>query len=468
MMPPMVLTARAKRQKESGGELHFFLSGRPKRLKLIPALNLLLFGALATASAVHVDIYATAHGRLGQFGAAKSVQSFEDGIVRSIHVTNGSHVRRGTVLAQLDPTDSLTQEVATEIKLRTLEGNILRDQDLLQATTDDGELLARPHGPAPHLPLSIPGDNVYAAELHSLKAQLETFDSNLQSANAQTISIANSISSQKHVVKILQGRAAMWRLALADGVASKLDLMSAEEAAYTGTVTLGSLQSQLLSIAAQDTDLRRRKLQTIATLRAQYANDLAKATMERDELEQTLNKTTADVRHTRIVAPIDGTVEALQLIAAGQVVSRGQTVLVIVPDNLQGVVEALVQNRDIGFVRPGQATIIRFDAFPAGIYGTAVGTVVRVAKDAVNDQLSALSGDASIGSTPLSAGFNPQSLVFPVTVALTGNFRLSGGKRIPLVEGMTATLQIRTGQRRVIDYILGPLDAALFESGHER
>jgi hemolysin D len=139
-------------------------------------------------------------------------------------------------------------------------------------------------------------------------------------------------------------------------------------------------------------------------------------------------------------------------------------------------VEALVSNVDIGFVRVGQAAAIKIDTFPFGIYGTIPGSVSRVSRDAVDarDAREALPTAAAAATPTEAAGAaatstpQTQNLVFPVTVLLDRTAMVVDGTSIALSPGMTCEIEIVTGKRRVIDYLLSPLRETSSQAIHER
>ena len=149
----------------------------------------------------------------------------------------------------------------------------------------------------------------------------------------------------------------------------------------------------------------------------------------------------------------------------------GQPLLVIVPHTGPIEIEALVQNRDFGFVAVGQEAVVKIDAFPFTRYGTVAGEIVRISHDAVFDKdltrMDAAMPQSQTSST-LDATPKTQGLVYPVAVQLERSSMLVDGNETPLMPGMTATVEIRTGERRVIDYLLSPLREVASQAGHER
>jgi hemolysin D len=166
-------------------------------------------------------------------------------------------------------------------------------------------------------------------------------------------------------------------------------------------------------------------------------------------------------------------VQQLAITTLGQVVAAGAALLVVVPSGGSIEIEALVQNKDIGFVSVGQHATVKVDAFPFTRYGTLDGTVVRVSRDAVDERDASGSSDTlSVarggGVSPVSGTPRTQNLVFPVTVELVRDVIPTESGVVRLSAGMTTNVEIRTGSRRVIDYVLAPIRETVSQAGHER
>ena len=174
-----------------------------------------------------------------------------------------------------------------------------------------------------------------------------------------------------------------------------------------------------------------------------------------------------------LTSPIDGTVQQVAVTTIGQVVTPGQPLLVIVPSDGPIDVQAQVENKDIGFVEVGQEAIIKVDAFPFTRYGTLSGKVMQVSRDAIESREASASGDADAiakgQSVSQMTGTAPtQDLVYPVKVELDRDMIAADGKDVRLTPGMTVSVEIRTGHRRVISYLIAPILETTSSAGHER
>lgn len=147
-------------------------------------------------------------------------------------------------------------------------------------------------------------------------------------------------------------------------------------------------------------------------------------------------------------APVSGTVQQLAIHTVGGVVTPAQALLAVVPSEEALEVEAAMLNKDIGFVRPGQRVAVKVESFPYTRYGYLDGTVESVSHDAAQDE--------------------KMGLVFPARVKLAAATLVIDGVKVKLSPGMALSVEIKTGKRRVIDYLLSPLQQRRDESLQER
>jgi hemolysin D len=257
-------------------------------------------------------------------------------------------------------------------------------------------------------------------------------------------------------------------------VGTKINLYDAKEELEKSQAALASDQGQLIETDAALKQVQSEKEKTVSQFIADNENKLADASRKADEARQALAKATARLARTKLYAPIDGVVQQTAVTTVGQVVTTGQQLIVLTPNGGKLQVEALVANLDIGFVKPGQEAVIKVDAFPFTRFGTLHGKVVRIASAAISEQeakrslANATYAANGAQTTPASAPGQPESFVFPVTVALDETAIKIDDALVALTPGMTVTVEIRTDSRRVIDYLLSPLAKMTSEALKER
>jgi hemolysin D len=187
-----------------------------------------------------------------------------------------------------------------------------------------------------------------------------------------------------------------------------------------------------------------------------------------------VNQTSADLAKTEerlrlavLRAPIDGTVQQVAVHTIGGVVTPAEQLMAVVPDNDRLIVEANVENKDVGFIHVGQTARIKIDTFNFTRYGLIDGKVIGLTRDAVeaNDSRQPQNAQNDEAAKP---GAAPKEPSYVARIAISRDWMQTEGGRVSLGSGMSVTAEIQTGQRRVIQYLLSPLARHIDDSGHER
>jgi len=189
------------------------------------------------------------------------------------------------------------------------------------------------------------------------------------------------------------------------------------------------------------------------------------------QLDQDITKARQKESYRRLAAPVDGTVQGLKIHTPGAVVTTADTLMTIVPDGAGIEVDCLVQNKDIGFVQEGQDVEVKLEAFPFTRYGLVPGRVRKLGRDAATKPNAAPPGTApALVSQPQPGqpGAAPPELAYPAKVTLLRDWIAVDGRRELIRPGMRVSAEIKTGDRRVIEYLLSPVVQAVKEAGRER
>jgi len=211
---------------------------------------------------------------------------------------------------------------------------------------------------------------------------------------------------------------------------------------------LGVQQTAVIQAGAAKQEAERRRDGVIAQTRRALLDLLQQADQKIVSLTQELAKARYQEALTTLEAPVDGTVQQLAIHTVGGVVTPAQPLMVIVPQDQPVEVEAMLENKDIGFVHPGQAVTVKVETFTYTKYGTLDGTVVSVSRDAIEDE--------------------KRGLIYSSKIRLDRDHLNIKGQDIKLSPGMAVTVEVKTDQRRVIEYFLSPLQQYTSESIRER
>ena len=215
--------------------------------------------------------------------------------------------------------------------------------------------------------------------------------------------------------------------------------------------------------------LKETKDKTAAEYRRATYDALAKAEQKVASTAQEVVKADRRTKLQRLTAPVDGVVQQLAVHTVGGVVTPAQALAVLVPSESQLEIEAMLSNRDIGFVHPGQKAEIKVDTFNFTRYGLLHGDVLSVSTDAITrDRSQAGSNERTSGAAQSSSEPKGQELEYAARVSLDQTHMQVEDKLVKLGPGMAVTVEIKTGRRRIISYLLSPLARSRHEALRER
>jgi len=443
----------------------------PMAVTVLWAICLMFAAALTWSWLAKLDIHAVATGRVQPNGRSKVVQPFDPGIVKLIHVQNGTTVKAGDLLVELDPTDARAVAETASRDLEYTEAEISRRRTAITAVRADQESIAVDFPPQITKSVRTREEVALAADLTQYFSTRASLQAQLAEKNALKARFSNSTAAREKLMDVLRQRVEMRELLVSRDAGSKALLLDALQPYHDQATSLAYDRGQLVEAEAGMESLARRIDQLKSEFIAQQIEKVTDAEQKRDRLKQDLIR--ADLKETRthLTSPIDGTVQQLAVTTVGQVVTSGQPLMIIVPSGARVEVEALVPNRDIGFIQIGEEAIIKLEAFPFTRYGTVGGKVIRISRDAIDDRDAGTASDPTTAGralAPPSGAPKTQNLVFPVTIELAKQSIWADTREVPLTPGMMATVEILTGDRRVIDYLLSPLREAASTAGRER
>ena len=204
---------------------------------------------------------------------------------------------------------------------------------------------------------------------------------------------------------------------------------------------------------------------------AENAQKRSEAQRQADDWREKLVKAKLKSGRMSLASPIDGTVYGLAVTTIGQVVAGGDELMRIVPEDAALEIECYLANKDAGFVKPGQHAVVKLESFPFTRYGTLPATVTRVASDAIPEpdaQQSESDAARRQREKTFAGAQRTQNLVFPVTLAPARKIMNVDGQTRPLTPGMAVSVEIATGNRRILEYIFSPLVETASEAMKER
>jgi membrane fusion protein, adhesin transport system len=358
----------------------------------------ILVGAMIWAKLAHVEEVTRGEGTVVARSGDQIIQSLEGGILEVLNVREGDIVKKGQLLAKIDPTRAETSYREAWVKAIGLKATIAR-------------LQAEAYG----TPLTFP-DDVQKDGREQIAQETKAYDARKKALNEAVAALQKSYNLQMQEI-------GMSAPLVEKGLLSEVELLR--------------MRRQATDVQAQIVDQQNR-----------FKAD-ANAELVRDELELSQTKENvvgrADVLvRTDVTAPVDGIVKKISITTLGGVIQPGEHIMEIVPLEDQLLLETRVKPSDIAFVHVGEPAMAKITAYDYGIYGGLKGKVVFVSPDTIKDDQKAAAG-------------RPDATYYRVDVVTDQNALHAGGKTYPIVPGMTASVDIRTGEKTIFDYLMKPI-----------
>jgi len=275
---------------------------------------------------------------------------------------------------------------------------------------------------------------------------------------AERATISATIHKLEELIPVVQQRVDIRKTLMEKELSSKLGYFEILQQLVEQQEELGVQKSHLQEAEAAVAAIRETRGQAIAEYSRTISDELAKSEQKASGLAQDLIKAEQKTRLQQLSAPVDGMVQQLAIHTVGGVVTPAQPLLVIVPSDSRLEIEAMVSNRDIGFVHPGQEAEIKIDTFNFTRYGLLHGQVLSVSQDAIiRDQQQDRPNDRRLGTLNESSEPRGQELNYSARVSLARTQMQIDDRMVNLAPGMAVTVEIKTGSRKIMSYLLSPL-----------
>ena len=430
----------------------------------VSLIGLLVLG-LGWASLGHVDIVATAPGKIIPTGYSKVIQPFETGVVHAILVTNGQNVNAGDALIELDSTINAGEINHLKSDLESAQLDIARLRAALTDTDDPLAAFRPPDGANPALVAMQ--RQFLVAQVSEHRAKIAALDGQRAQKEAELGTISATVDKLEAVIPTIEERVNI-RKALSE-YSSRLQyyeiLQQLTESQQERLVQKSHLKEAKAAVAA----IVETRGQTNAEYRRTLFGELAEAERKAGGLAADLSKAEQRTKLQQLTAPVSGMVQQLSVHTVGGVVTPAQSLAVIVPSDSQLEIEAMVSNRDVGFVHAGDEVEVKVDTFDFTRYGLLHGRVLSISSDAiVRDNAGDKSNDRQPGSAASTSEPRGQELTYAARISVDRTQMQVEDKKVNLSPGMAVTAEIKTGSRRIIGYLLSPLIKYKQESLRER
>lgn len=394
---------------------------RTSRLLLIWSV-ILIAVALVWAHFAVLDEVKRGNGRVVPSRQIQVVQSLEGGLVSDILVHEGEIVREGQPLMRIDDTNFASQLGEVRERKATLTARVLR----LEAEVQGRDV--------PDFP-----DDLLQSAPKAVAAERNVFDARLGKLNQDIDVLAQQEKRLTETLQLLSRELELTKKLHAQKVIPEIEMLRLERQA-------AELRGQLAETKSRLTSVR-------SAFRAQAEEDLAKSRGDLAVLDESIKSAQDKVRRTELRAPVYGIVNKLNVTTIGAVVQPGANLMDIVPLDDTLLVEGRIRPQDIAFIRPDQEAIVKITAYDPTVYGSLKGRVERISADAIEER--AERGEK--GET-----------YYRVMVRTDKNHLGTAERPLPIIPGMIATVEVLTGEKSVLDYLLKPARLLKDEALRER
>lgn len=395
-----------------------------------------------------LDIVAVAPGKIVAGSRTKVIQSAETAVVKRILVRDGQTVMQGQLLIELDATGTAADYEKAGEALINARLNELRFAALAVALEKNGT------PPVLALDTGLPEarfqseQQLAVSQFEAYRAKRLNLDAAISQRQAEIHTVQSLIGPLAESAKIATIRAQDYAKLVEGRYVGRHDYLLREQERIAAERDLAAQRSRLVESRSALRGAQEQLHALSADMRQQTLDGLREARNQVQQFAPEVVKTGQRDKWMQLRAPVSGTVQQLAVHTVGGVVTPAQPLLAVVPSEATLEVEATVLNKDIGFVRPGQRTTIKVESFPYTRYGYVDGIVESVSHDAAQDE--------------------KMGLVFPARVRMSSATLWIDGAQVKLTPGMNLSVEIKTGRRAVIDYLLSPLQQHTTEAFRER
>jgi adhesin transport system membrane fusion protein len=423
------------------------------RPPLFASASVFIVGALFVAffvwaSYAEVDEIARGDGKVIPASKTQIIQASEAGVVQEIAVRVGQIVKKNDLLIRLDNTMSASSLGEQQAKARTLQARIARLKheqvgDLDQPFICPEEIdKAAPEVCENEQKLLVARRENSANKLSVLKSRLEQRKTEHDEAIANEKRLSESIAVSDKEAELVKSMVKRGLMAQTEQIR-----VDREQTELNGQLALAAETVKRTDAAIEEAKLQVDELGL--QLKQEALDELTQVLAELSVVEETIRGASDRVARTDIRSPVDGIVNTLELNTLGAFVQPGAVVAGIVPTSETLLVEARVSPRDVAFIRPDQKALIKITAYDFSIFGGLEGKVANITADSLVDQ-------------------NTGEPYYQVRVSTDSSVLSKDGKSYSIIPGMICTVEIMTGRKTILSYLLKPINKARDEALRER
>ncbi|ODQ01526.1 HlyD family type I secretion periplasmic adaptor subunit [Salinivibrio sp. SS2] len=429
------------------------LLNAPKSARiLLWTIALFLIAAAIWASQAQLDKVTVGQGKVIPSSQLQVVQNLEGGLVKELLVKEGDTVVRGQRLILIDDTlfrsdfrereQELNGLRADEIRIRALLESVQINDTAAMEEWRDSIILNRQ-------PLQVPSDLAaarpglvnqaqasYQEQLSNIQNQLYVTAQKIRQKEQELIELESRIDNLEQSLAFAQEELNITRPLAEEGVVPQIDLIKLQRQLNDTQRELSSAQLSLPSVVSSMREAVFQRLDVALTFRTEQQETLNQVEQQIASMTEGKVSLQDRVARTVVTSPVDGTVKKLHVNTVGGVIQPGMDIIEIVPSEDNLLIEAKIAPQDIAFLRPGLEAVVKFSAYDFTVYGGLNGQLETISADTIQDE---------------------EGNSFYLVKVRTEKNNIGDAETLPIIPGMTASVDIITGKRSVLDYLINPI-----------
>ena len=392
-----------------------------------------IISAIIWANFALIDEIVRGDGEIIPSSENQIIQNLEGGIIENILVVEGQSVEKGQVLVKIDNQKSQSSFSSNNIKADALEAKIVR----LKAESNaydfkvSKKLMER-------IPEFVKNEkSLYITNQKKLKSKINALNEQLIQRKNELFEARSKLLHLKKSLDMIQKEVRMTKPMVLRGVSSKVDFLKLQREENKIAQEYDSVKKSIPRLKAAINEVKSNKNEVSYLFRSEAKVKLNETIAELETLRANSTALEDQVARTIVRSPMKGIVQELFVHTIGGVIRPGADIIEIVPSDQTLLVEVKIKPSDIAFIYVGQKSKVKFSAYDFSIYGGLTGEVIYVSPDTIKDE--------------------KDKVFYTVRIKTDKNYMERNGKHLKIIPGMTVNVDIMTGKKSVLDYILKPI-----------
>lgn len=392
-----------------------------------------IFAFIVWASFAEIDEITRGDGEAVPYGQNQIIQNLEGGIVESILIHEGQSVKAGEIILKINNSKSVSTSRTNEMKFYELKAKSLRlnaeanETPFESVETDNSEFIAQ-------IRLA---KRLYDSNRIEMLAKDNTIVEQIKQKKSEYREAVAKIDALKKSLEYVKEEIEMTAPMVHEGVKSKVDFLKLKREENDIIQTIEATELSLPRLSSAITEFRNKRVEQKQLFINNAKKELNEVLAEMARLEAQQIAYSDQVERTMVRSPVDGIVQKLYINTIGGVVKPGADLVEIVPTSKKLALEIKIKPSDIAFIHPGAEANVKVSAYDFAIHGGLVGKVTNISPDTITD--------------------NKENTFYLITVETDKNYLGSEEHPLHIIPGMTVSVDIVTGKKSVMQYILKPI-----------